>query len=164
MCGLERQCLLLLFGVRSDTSDIDQVTHLAVLDLVCVDEPDVVAVIANELSRHLQDLLPAHFLDVVAHLQALDVSVSLELTSLKQFQLVSDTELLIIDLFAGVFIAAIIKRCLEFDSNGTRISLFGGKYARLDEVDHLFYIALFLAISQLFIPERLVVFLRNGLH
>ena len=137
---LECHCLLLFFGVRNNTSHIDQIGNLAVLNLVCIDEPNVVIVIANELSRHLQDLLSAYLLDVVAYLQALDVSVSLKLTCLKQFELVGDTELLIIDLFASVFIAAIIERCLEFDSNGTRIGLFGGQYAGLDVVDHLHYI------------------------
>ena len=137
---LKCHCLLLFFGVRNNPSHIDQIGNLAVLNLVCIDEPNVVIVIANELSRHLQDLLSAYLLDVVAYLQALDVSVSLKLTCLKQFELVGDTELLIIDLFASVFIAAIIERCLEFDSNGTRIGLFGGQYAGLDVVDHLHYI------------------------
>lgn len=137
---LECHCLLFFFGVRNNTSHIDQIGNLAVLNLVCIDKPNVVIVIANELSRHLQDLLSAYLLDVVAYLQALDVSVSLKLTCFKQFELVGDTELLIIDLFASVLIAAIIERCLEFDSNGTRISLFGGQYAGLDVVDHLHYI------------------------
>ena len=137
---LECHCLLLFFGVRNNTGHIDQIGNLAVLNLVCIDEPNIVIVIANELSRHLQDLLSAYLLDVVAYLQALDVSVSLKLTCLKQFELVNDTELLKIDLFASVFIGAIIERCLEFDSNGTRIGLFGGQYAGLDVVDHLHYI------------------------
>ena len=129
MCLLERQCLLLFFCIRNDSSDIDQIGNLAVLNLVRKDEPDVVVVIADELSRHLQDLLSAHLLNVVAYLQALDVSVSLKLACLEQFELVRDLPVLIIDLFPSIFIAAIIKRCLEFDSNGTRIGLFGGQYA-----------------------------------
>ena len=129
MCCLERHCLFLFFCIRNDSSDIDQIGNLAVLDLVRKDEPDVVIIIADELSRHLQDLLSAHLLNVVAYLQALDVSVSLKLACLKQFELVRDLPVLIIDLLLLIFIAAIIKRCLEFDSNGTRISLFGGQYA-----------------------------------
>ena len=129
MCLLECQRLLLFFSIRNDTSYIDQVGNLAVLNLVCIDEPDVVIVIADELGRHLQDLLSAHLLDVMAYLQALHVSVSLKLTSFEHFELVGDTEVLIIDLFLSIFIAAIIKRCLEFDSDGTRIGLFGGQYA-----------------------------------
>ena len=142
MCCLERQCLLLFFCVRNDSSDIDQIGNLAVLNLVRKDEPDVVVIIADELSRHLQDLLSAHLLNVVAYLQALDVSVSLELACLEQFEFVRDLPVLIIDLLLLIFIAAIIKWCLEFDSNGTRISLFGGQYTGLDVVDQLFHISL----------------------
>ena len=129
MCLLECQCLLLFFSIRNDSSYIDQVGNLAVLNLVCIDKPDVVVVIADELGRHLQDLLSAHLLDVVAYLQALHVSVSLKLTCFEHFELVGDTEVLIIDLFLSIFIAAIIERCLEFDGNGTGIGLFGGQYA-----------------------------------
>lgn len=129
MCLLERLCLLLLFFLINVSSDIHWIFTLAILDLARIHEPDVVVIIADELSRHLQDLLFAHSLNVAAYLQALHVSVSLELACLEQFELVNDTEGLKIDLFPPIIIAAIIKRCLEFDSNGTRIGLFGGQYA-----------------------------------
>ena len=54
------------------------------MDLAGVDEPNVVAFISNELSLHLEDLLLADFLHIEAYLEALDVSVSLELPLLQQ--------------------------------------------------------------------------------
>ena len=48
--------------------------------MVGVDKPNIVCVVSDELSDHLENFLIPDFLQVVAHFEALDVGVSIELT------------------------------------------------------------------------------------
>ena len=53
---LEGDCLLLSFCLASKAWDLVEILAATILDLVGVDKPDVILVISNEFSVHLQDL------------------------------------------------------------------------------------------------------------
>ena len=107
------------------------------MDLAGVDEPNVVAFISNELSLHLEDLLLAHFLHIEAYLEALDVSVSLELPLLQEGQLIYAIKLSIVYLIEGSILAGFIEWCLKVHSDGIRLSLLIGKDTSLNVIDDL---------------------------
>lgn len=60
---------------------LDQTWGVSPVDLVCVGEPNSAVVVLSELTAHFEDLNVVHFLDEVAHLEALLAAV-LHLVSL----------------------------------------------------------------------------------
>lgn len=76
---------------------VGRLLKAAINDLVGIDEPDVVLIIAHEFSLHFKDLDLANFLKIVSHLVALHLSISLKLAILQQLKLVNVTLTPIVD-------------------------------------------------------------------
>ena len=90
---LERYGLLLGLGLVSKAGDLVEVLASAVLNFVGVDEPNVILIIPDKLSMHLQDLNLTDFLKVVADFEALNVTILLELALLQKFIFVLQLEM-----------------------------------------------------------------------
>ena len=98
---LELDRLLLGLFLAGEAWDQVQVLAPTVLDLVGISKPHIVAVVTNELSRHLKDLYLPDLLKVVANLEALHVCVLVELTLFEHLQVVIDPEIFIVYLTSG---------------------------------------------------------------
>ena len=94
-----------------------EIFESTILNLICIDKPYIVLVILEELSMHLENLNLSHFLKVVAHFEALYVTVLFKLAVLEQFILIFNLEGLIVNLLRSILIITRVNRSSELDRN-----------------------------------------------
>ena len=111
---MEQSALLLSFFYCSETFHI-LLVDAPVVDTVGVGEPDVVTVVSDKLSLHLENLNLANLLQVVAHLEALHPGVALKLATSQQILLIFEAELLVADLARRRFIISLVEWRFELD-------------------------------------------------
>ena len=111
---LKQSALLLSLFYRSETFHVFLV-DAPVVDTIGVGEPDVVTVVSDKLSLHLENLNLANLLQVVAHLEALHPGVALKLAAPQQILLVLQTELLVADLTRRRFIIGLVEWRFELN-------------------------------------------------
>ena len=92
LCILKSYGLLFSLSLVCEAWDLVIVLAPAILDLVRVYEPDIILVISDKFCVHLEDFNLTDFLEIVADLEALDVTILLELALFKEFVLVFNLE------------------------------------------------------------------------
>ena len=127
--------LLLVYLVWDAARGFRALYDSPILYLVCIDEPDIVAVVLHELRRHLQELDLTHFLKEKAHFQALHVGVTLELAGLQKLKLVDPAELIKTDLFRCRLVVSRVQRCPEPHSYVVVLRALAGEDPSLDIID-----------------------------
>ena len=105
------------------------------MNLTCMNPPDVTTVIFYEVSLHLEDFFASDSLQIVAHLEALHVTVLLKLAFFKQLKLVFILVALIVDFFFNFFWIE-VEWCSELDHNVVIVRVLGRSHRRLNVVDH----------------------------
>ena len=134
---LECDCLLFSFCLASKAWDLVEILAATILDLVGVAKPDVILVISDEFSVHLQDLNPTNLLQVVSYLEALHLTVLFKLALLEHLVLVFDFERLIVDLLGGVLVIGSVNGCPELDRDRAiplRVRLADARLNVVDDV------------------------------
>ena len=117
MLILKLLSLFLCFLVILEAHNLIHVSTASVLNLACIDEPNVVAIVSDELSLHLKYFDLSHLLQVVTHFQALDVSILVKVSLLEKFILIVNAELFVVDVHLDRLRACGVKWCTEFNSD-----------------------------------------------
>lgn len=134
---LEGNCLLLSLCFASKAWDLVEVLAAAILDLIGVDKPDIILVISDEFSVHLQDLNLTNLLQVVCYLEALHLTVLLELAILEHPVLIFDFERLIVDLLFCVLVIGSVNGRAELNRDraiSLRVCLADSRLNVVDDV------------------------------
>ena len=96
--------MLLSLCLASKAWNLVEVLAAAILDLIRVNKPDVILVISDKFSVHLQDLNLTDLLQIVCYLEALHLTVFLELALLEHLVLIFDFKRLIVNLLFSVLV------------------------------------------------------------
>ena len=134
---LEGNSLLLSLCLACKAWDLVEVLAAAILDLIGVDKPDIILVISDEFSVHLQDLNLTDLLQVVCYLEALHLTVFLELALLEHPVLIFDFERLIVDLLFCILVIGSVNGCPELDRDraiSLRVCLADSRLNVVDDV------------------------------